>query len=137
MNKENIVTKSDSMLCSGDIVENCIYRNKNKKDYSQEEKIKALYDFYNFVHDIKNYKYNFFFAYHLEVCFKYDQDDNLQLSYVNFSHLIAELRTKEYEIMKRCVDIFQPDMPDINLIETIDIPIDFTFPSFKAFSIIL
>ena len=126
MNKENIVTKSDSMLCSGDIVENCIYRNKNKKDYSQEEKIKALYDFYNFVHDIKNYKYNFFFAYHLEVCFKYDQDDNLQLSYVNFSHLIAELRTKEYEIMKRCVDIFQPDMPDINLIETIDIPIDFS-----------
>ena len=126
MNKENIVTKSDSMLCSGDIVENCIYRNKNEKDYSQEEKIKALYDFYNFVHDIKNYKYNFFFAYHLEVCFKYDQDDNLQLSYVNFSHLIAELRTKEYEIMKRCVDIFQPDMPDINLIETIDIPIDFS-----------
>ena len=126
MNKENIVTKSDSMLCSGDIVENCIYRYKNEKDYSQEEKIKALYDFYNFVHDIKNYKYNFFFAYHLEVCFKYDQDDNLQLSYVNFSHLIAELRTKEYEIMKRCVDIFQPDMPDINLIETIDIPIDFS-----------
>ena len=126
MNKENIVTKSDSMLCSGDIVENCIYRNKNKKEYTQEEKIKALYDFYNFVHDIKNYKYNFFFAYHLEVCFKYDQDDNLQLSYVNFSHLIAELRTKEYEIMKRCVDIFQPDMPDINLIETIDIPIDFS-----------
>ena len=132
MNKENIVTKSDSMLCSGDIVENCIYRNKNKKDYSQEEKIKALYDFYNFVHDIKNYKYNFFFAYHLEVCFKYDQDDNLQLSYVNFSHLIAELRTKEYEIMKRCVDIFQPDMPDINLIETIDIPIDFSENSCKV-----
>ena len=125
MNKENIVYKADSMLCSGDIVENTIQRNKDKKEYSKEEKIKALYDFYNFVHDIKNYKYNFFFAYHLEVCFKYDKEDNLYISYVNFSHLICELRTKEYEIMKRCADIFKPDMVDINLIRAIDIPIDF------------
>ena len=127
LNPQNLVYKADSMLCSGDIVENYIRRKEeNIKKYTDEEKFKALYDFYNFVENIKNYKYNFFFAYQLEVCLKYNQDDRLSLNYVNFSHLIAELRTKEYEILKKCEDIFKPDMCELTLIETFDIPIDFT-----------
>ena len=129
MNKENIVYKADSMLRSGDIIENSIQRYKDRKEFSQEEKVKALYDFYNFVHDIKNYKYNFFITYNLDVCLKYKEDKNgdinLYICYVYFSHLIAEMKVKEYEIMKRCVDIFKPDISDISLIDEIDIPIDF------------
>ena len=126
LNTKNIVYKADSMLCSGDIVENHIRRKEDVKEYSEEEKIQALYDFYNFVENIQNYKYNFFFAYQLEVCLKYNKDDRLTLSYVNFSHLIGEMRTKEYAIMKRCEEIFRPDMSELTVIETIDIPIDFT-----------
>lgn len=36
------------------------------------------------------------------------------------------MRTKEYAIMKRCEEIFRPDMSELTVIETIDIPIDFT-----------
>jgi hypothetical protein len=68
INSQNLVYKSDSMLCSGDIVENNIKkRNEEEKDkkenkiYSEEDKNKALANFYDFVLNIKNYKYNFFF----------------------------------------------------------------------------
>ena len=67
INSQNLVYKSDSMLCSGDIVENNIKkRNEEEKDkkenkiYSEEDKNKALANFYDFVLNIKNYKYNFF-----------------------------------------------------------------------------
>ena len=97
------------MLCSGDIVENHIRRKEDVKEYTEEQKIQALYDFYNFVENIQNYKYNFFFAYQLEVCLKYNKDDRLTLSYVNFSHLIGEMRTKGRWLIcleswwKRCI----------------------------------
>ena len=127
INPQNLVFKADSMLCSGDIVENYIARKEEvNKTYSDKEKFKALYDFYNFVCNIKNYKYNFFFAYQLQVCLKFDKDERLSLSYVNFSHIIAEVRTKEYLIMKKCEEIFKPDMCELTLIDTLDIPVDFT-----------
>ena len=47
LNTKNIVYKADSMLCSGDIVENHIRRKEDVKEYSEEQKIQALYDFYN------------------------------------------------------------------------------------------
>ena len=130
VNNKNIVYRADSMLCSGDIVENSIKRkNREKNNKITEEQLKqALSDFYDFVFNIKKYKYNFFFGYQFEVCLKYitkDNNTNLILSYVNFSHLIAELKTKEYELIKRCTDVFMPDILELSEIKTLDIPIDF------------
>ena len=132
INSQNLVYKSDSMLCSGDIVENNIKkRNEEEKDkkenkiYSEEDKNKALANFYDFVLNIKNYKYNFFFGYQFEVCLKFNEKNNLYVSYVQFSHLIAEVKTKEYQILKQIADIFKPDILELKEIETIDIPIDF------------
>ena len=127
MGPNNIIERCDSMLCSGDVVENSIKRKKaEQKEKIKEEDInKALTSFYDFVSNIQKYKYNFFFSYQIEVCLKFNKDKNFILSYVNFSHLIAEVRTNEFKILKECTDIFKPDICELQEIETFDIPIDF------------
>lgn len=130
MNKDNLIYRADSMLCSGDIVENSIKRKQKEitLNIKQEDINNALAKFYDFVDKIKEYKYNFFFGYQLEVCLKFDKDDTKKLfvSYVHFSHLIAEVRTKEYKLLQECANIFQPDMLELVEIKTKDIEIDFS-----------
>lgn len=125
MNKDYYVYKADSMLCSGDIVENSIERKKKGNlNIKEEDMKKALSEFYDFVDNIKKYRYNFFFGYQLEVCLKYD-GEKIFISYVNFSHLIAEVRTNEYLLLKKCADIFKPDLVELTEIKTKDLSIDF------------
>ena len=127
LNANNVVERCDSMLCSGDVVENSIKRKKAE----QNTKIKlddvkqALSNFYDFVYKIKDFKYNFFFGYQFEVCLKFNKEENLELSYVNFSHLIAEVRTKEFKRLKECKDIFKPDICELQETKTVDIQINF------------
>ena len=45
-----------------------------------------------------------------KVCLKFNEKNNLYVSYVQFSHLIAEVKTKEYQILKQIADIFKPDI---------------------------
>lgn len=127
MGPSNVIERSDSMLCSGDVVENAIKRKKaeQNKKIKEENINKALSTFYDFVSNIQKYKYNFFISYQLEVCLKFNKDQNLILSYVNFSHFIAEVRTNEYKKLKESMDIFKPDIYELQEIETYDIPIDF------------
>ena len=127
LSPNNIVERCDSMLCSGDIVENTIKRKKaeQKQNIKDEDINKALSNFYDFVSNIKKFKYNFFFGYQCEVCLKFNENQNLILSYVHFSHLIAEVRTKEFKRLKECMDIFKPDIYELQEIETYDIPINF------------
>ena len=58
--------------------------------------------------------------------FNYDDEYNLSINYIDFSHIIAELRTKEYHLIKGCSKILKPDLEDIDEIPTIDIDIDFS-----------
>ena len=127
LNSNNVVDRCDSMLCSGDVVENSIKRKKAEENTKiKGDDIKqALSNFYDFVYKIKDFKYNFFFGYQFEVCLKFNKEENLEISYVNFSHLIAEVRTKEYKRLKECSDIFKPDICELQEIETYDIPIKF------------
>ena len=127
MGPSNVIERCDSMLCSGDVLENSIKRKKaeQSKKIKEEDINKALSTFYDFVSNIQKYKYNFFFGYQLEVCLKFNKEQNLILSYVNFSHFIAEVRTNEYKKLKECMDIFKPDIYELQEIETYDIPIDF------------
>lgn len=76
MGPSNIIERSDSMLCSGDVVENAIKRKKaEQKGKIKEEDInKALTTFYDFVSNIQKYKYNFFISYQLEVCLKFNKE---------------------------------------------------------------
>ena len=127
MGPSNVIERSDSMLCSGDVVENAIKRKKaeQNKKIKEEDIIKALTTFYDFVSNIQKYKYNFFISYQLEVCLKFNKDQNLILSYVNFSHFIAEVRTNEFKKLKESMDIFKPDIYELQEIKTYDIQIDF------------
>ena len=127
MGPSNVIERCDSMICSGDVVENAIKRKKaaQQEKIKEEDIVKALSTFYDFVSNIQKYKYNFFLSYQLEVCLKFNKDKNLILSYVNFSHFIAEIRTKEYKILKESMDIFKPDIYELQEIKTCDIPINF------------
>ena len=132
MKSDNVIYEADSMLCSGDIVENSIRKKhkeledkKKKKEDLEKERIKAISNFYDFIINIDKFRYNFYIGYQCLVCFKLNEENQLYLSYVHFSHLIAELRTKEYKIIKNVADNFIPDIEDVQEIKIIDIPISF------------
>ena len=57
LSPNNIVERCDSMLCSGDIVENTIKRKKaeQKQNIKDEDINKALSNFYDFVSNIKKF----------------------------------------------------------------------------------
>ena len=137
MNGNHEIYRADDMLCSGDIIENSISR-KNKE--KEEEKInknktpqqlinernEAFYIFYNFLKHIKDYKYFLYMSFNFEICLRYNENSSLSINYIDFSHIIAELRTKEYNLIKKAADILKPDINEIEEIQTIDIPIDFS-----------
>lgn len=132
MKSDNIIYEADSMLCSGDILENSIRKKKkeeeNKKKSNEEltnERIKAISDFCDFIKNIEKFKYNFYIGYQLKLCFKFNDKNELCFSYAHFSHLIAELKTKEYNIIKKVAETFMPDIEDVQEIKVRDIPIDF------------
>ena len=139
MNSNHEIYRADDMLCSGDIIENTIKRKKAEKQKKEQdlalnktekeliaERNEAFATFFNFLKHIKDYKYILYMSFKFDICLRYDEEFNLSISYIDFSHIIAELRTKEYNIIKRCADILRPDLVDIEEIPTIDIDIDFT-----------
>ena len=133
MKQDYVIYEADSMLCSGDILENSIrrkYKEEEDKKKSNEEltneRIKAISDFVDFIKNIDKFKYNFYIGYQCKVCFKFNENNELILSYVHFSHLIAELKTKEYNIIKKVAETFMPDIEDVQEIKVRDIPVDFT-----------
>ena len=137
MNSNNVIYRADDMLCSGDIIENSIKRKKSEKleleanrNKTPQQLIKerndAFYTFYSFLKNIKDYKYVLYMSFKFEVCLRYDDEYNLSINYIDFSHIIAELRTKEFHLIKGCSKILKPDLEDIDEIPTIDIDIDFS-----------
>ena len=132
LNSDNEIYKTDDMLCSGDIIENAIKRKKNEdieKNKNKEELIKernkAFMICYDFLKNIKKYKYHLFFGFEFEVCLKINDDFSFSISYIDFDHIIAELRTNEYNIIKYSAKFLSPEICEIDEIPTMDIPIDF------------
>jgi len=64
-------------------------------------------------------------SFNFEICLRYE-NSSLSINYIDFSHIIAELRTKEYNLIKKSADILKPDINEIEEIKTTDIPIDFS-----------
>ena len=136
MNSKHEIYRADDMLCSGDLIENSIKRKKKEKEDNERnknktpeqlanEKYEAFYNFYNFLKHIKDYKYCLYINFQFEICLKYDEDMSLRISYIDFYQITAELRTKEYRIIKKAADILNPDLNEVEEVPTIDIPIDF------------
>ena len=137
MNSNHVIYRADDMLCSGDIIENSIKRKKKEKENKELNKNKteaqilterneAFLTFWHFITHIKDYKYVLYFSFQFDVCLQFDEEDNLKISYIDFSHIIGELRTKEYIMMKQCAKLLNPDLEDIEEIPTVDIQVDFS-----------
>ena len=136
MNSDHVIYRADDLLCSGDIIENSIKRKKAEKKRKEmninktqqqltKERNEAFLTFFNFLKNIKDYKYSLYMSFRFDICFRFDEEYNLRISYIDFSHLIAELRTKEYYIIKKCGEILNPDLFELEEIKTRDIDIDF------------
>ena len=139
MSYDHVIYRADDMLCSGDIIENAIKRKKEEKEeniinitYNKtkqqliKERNEAFWNFFNFLKHIKDYKYVLYISFKFDICLRYDEELNLSISYIDFSHLIGELRTKEFRMIKKCADILKPDLVDLEEIPTVDIDIDFS-----------
>ena len=137
MNSNHVIYRADDMLCSGDIIENSIKRKKKEKQDKERnankteaqlltERNEAFLTFFNFLKNIKDYKYVLYMSFKFDICLQYDEEFNLKISYIDFAHIIAELRTKEYNIIKKCAEILNPDLIDIEEIPTVDIHPDFS-----------
>ena len=134
MNYNHEIYRADDMLCSGDIIENSINRKNKEKELNKNktlqhlinERNEAFYIFYNFLKHIKDYKYFLYMSFNFEVCLRYDENSNLSINYIDFSHIIAELRTKEFNLIKKVAYVLKPDIIDIEEIKTTDISIDFS-----------
>ena len=95
------------------------------KDQLIKERNEAFLTFFNFLKNLKQYKYVLYISFKFDICLRYDEEFNLCISYIDFSHIIGELRTKEYNMIKRCAEILKPDLVDLEEIHTIDINVDF------------
>ena len=136
MNSDNIIYKADDMLLSGDIIKNSLKRKGDElyekglsfksKEQLLKERNEAFLTFFNFLKNIKQYKYALYIGFKFDICIRYDENFNFKISYIDFSHIIGELRTKEYNIIKRCADILKPDHVDLEEIPTVDIYVDFS-----------
>jgi hypothetical protein len=139
MNSNHEIYRADDMLCSGDIIENSIKRKKKEKEENEKnkalnktkeqlmnEKNEAFFTFYNFLKNIKDYKYALYMSFKFDICLRYNEEFALTVNYIDFSHIIAELRTKEYNIIKKCAEKLNPDLLELEEIPTLDIEIDFT-----------
>ena len=96
------------------------------KDQLIKERNEAFLTFFNFLKNLKQYKYVLYISFKFDICLRYDEEFNLCISYIDFSHIIGELRTKEYNMIKRCAEILKPDLVDLEEIHTIDINVDFS-----------
>ena len=133
MNSNNVIYKADNMLHSGDLIEDSINRKNKEKEINKNpqqiinERNEAFYNFYNFLKNIKDYKYSLYMSFDFEICLRYDDNLSLSINYIDFSHIIADLRTREYNLIKKAADALKPETTDIKeIIQTIDIPIDFS-----------
>ena len=138
MNSDHVIYKADDLLCCKDIIENAINRKKQEKIDNErykllnktkeqiiQERNEAFLTFFNFLKNIKQYKYNLYISFKFDICLRYNENSKLSINYIDFSHIMAELRTNEYRIIKQCADILKPDIADIQEIPVIDIDIDF------------
>jgi hypothetical protein len=132
MNSNHEIYKADNMLHSGDLIEDSINAKNKEKEINKSpqqiinERNEAFYAFYNLIKNIKEYKYSLYMSFGFEICLRYDANLSLSISYVDFSHIFAELRTREYNLIKKAADILKPEITELEEIPTTDIPVDFS-----------
>ena len=136
LNANHEVYRVDDMLCSGDIIENNIKRKKKLKEINEKNKDKtkeqldkerdeAFITYYTFLKNIKNYRYTLFTSFEFDVCLKMDKNFDLYVSYIDFSNMIGEYRTKEYNLIKACSEVLNPDNCELEEFKTTDVNINF------------
>ena len=90
------------------------------------KKVEAFYDFYTFLKNIKELKYNFSLNYNFDLILTYDSTkEKLLIKNIKFNRFLGQFLPKEYDKLKKLVDIFKPSYEELTKIECKDIDIDF------------
>ena len=97
----------------------------NQEEYNK--KIDTFYDFFCFLKNIKEVRYNFYLNYNFELVLTYDKTKNkLLMKDIIFNRLLGTFLPKEYNLLKSYSEIVKPKNEELKEIECINIDIDFT-----------
>jgi len=97
----------------------------NQEEYNK--KLDSFFQFFTFLKNIKDVKYNFYLSYNFEIILNYDKLKNaLLIKNIIFNRLNAVFLPKEYLKLKSISEIVKPNNTEIKEVKCVNIEIDFT-----------
>ena len=130
LDKNNYIKKLKSFYSYESIKEAIDECSLEKNIFNQEEydkKIDAFYDYFYFLKNIKEIKYNFYLNYYFEIFLTYDPNLNkLLIKNIVFNRLEGDFLPKEYKKLRTILDAVKPHNDELREIKCIKIDIDFT-----------
>jgi len=129
LDKNNYI-KEHKAFYSYDSIKEVIDEHAQKKNIctfeEYNQKIETFYEFFSFLKNIKEVKYNFYLSNNFEIVLTYDPNLNkLLIKNVIFNRLNGEFLPKEYKKLKLISEIVKPNNEDLKEIKCKKIDIDF------------
>ena len=97
------------------------------KQEEYDKKLDTFFDFFNFLKNIKEVKYNFYLSYNFELILNYDKIKNaLLIKNIIFYRLNAEFLPDEYKLLNTISEIMKPNNNELKEIKYAKIEVDFS-----------
>ena len=97
------------------------------KQEEYDKKLNTFFDFFNFLKNIKEVKYNFYLSYNFELILNYDKIKNaLLIKNIIFYRLNAEFLPDEYKLLNTISEIMKPNNKELKEIKYAKIEVDFS-----------
>ena len=130
LDKNNYI-KEHKAFYSYDSIKEVIDEHAQKKNIctfeEYNQKIETFYEFFSFLKNIKEVKYNFYLSYNFEIVLTYDPNLNkLLIKNIIFNRLNGEFLPEEYKKLKLISEIVKPNNEDLKEIKCKKIDIDFS-----------
>ena len=130
LDKNNYIKKIKPFYGYDSVIEDVNEYSKIDFTFIQEEydkKLDKFFEFFDFLKNIKEVKYNFYLSYNFELILNYDKIKNtLLIKNIIFNRLNGDFLPKEYDKLESIAKIVKPNNKELKKVECINIEIDFT-----------
>ena len=97
------------------------------KQEEYDKKLDAFFQFFKFLKNIKEVKYNFYLSYNFELILTYDKIKNaLLIKNIIFYRLNAEFLPDEYKLLNTISEIMKPNNTELKEVKYAKIEVDFS-----------
>ena len=97
------------------------------KQEEYDKKLDAFFQFFKFLKNIKEVKYNFYLSYNFELILTYDKIKNaLLIKNIIFYRLNAEFLPDEYKLLNTISEIMKPNNTELKEVKYAKIDVDFS-----------